>query len=659
MGDKLMEKFYFGFLLLLPLVFCSTIIDSVLLPRQILLTVFLLVVIFLLILQKKEIHFTVKTPIVYAAIGFLLLNFISFFQSTVAGESHAVFSKLMVLFSFFFVTTIVLYNNLIRLNQLIVALVIFGLLTLSFPLFELIQKTLNGGHLLKDVNIIKGNAANKNLLSSVLFLTLPFYFIGLQLGKKIKALSLLGIVSTLFVLATIRTRAALIAVFIFFTLLMCYKIKRRFVIKKRYFLVSGIGLLLVLVLSYNFYFESKITHLNSSSTEVGKRYIARLLDSKTLQSRVHFWENSMQMAKEHPMLGVGIGNWQIQFPKYGLNNFSEYTIVNGESTLQRPHNDFIWILCETGIVGLLAYLMIFGVIFYQLYALIRKATTPKEKWKFFFILSALAGYLVISFFDFPYERIEHQVLLMILFSIVVSAYFKTGPMSNKNQKSLIWVLLIPIGYSFLVSFSRLSGEQHAAKMYAAKNNKNWTETIYESQQAANYFYPIDNTSMPLTWYEGIAHFNENRIADSETCFEKAYQLTPYNIQVITNLASTYQLTGKVEKATELYHDALKISNNFDEAKLNLAALYFNKKEFDKAYATINEVKVNSKNPKYKTYLVPILNQKINSYLKTATNKTVVNNLIQNVKTKEALMQLFFDAKKNNIDFENYLAKAKF
>lgn len=659
MGDKQIEKLYFGFLLLLPVIFSTSIIDPVLIPRQILLTTFLLATIVSLIWQKKTILFPFKTPLFLAVAGFVLLNFISFYQSNVAGESHAVFSKLTVLFSFFLITTLLLYNNTIRLNQIVLAAILFGIISLLFSFFDIINKAQQGQHLLRQIEVIKGTSANKNLLSSILFLCLPFYFIGLQQGKTVRFLSIGAILSTLFVLVTVRTRVVLLACFIFFTLLVCYKIKERFAVKKRYFLISGIGFLLLLFGSYYYYFESKIAHLKSSSTDITQQYLYRLSDSKTLESRILFWENSLEMAKEHPILGVGLGNWQILFPKYGLNRFDDYATANGESTLQRPHNDFIWILCETGIPGLLAYLIIFGMVFYQLYWLIKKATESKEKWKFFFILSALFGYCVISFFDFPYERIEHQVIVMLLLAIVASAYSISFAHTTRNYKSWLWLLLIPIGYSLLVSFYRYKGEQHAVKMYAAKANKNWNESIYEAQKSNHYFYPLDNTSMPLTWYEGIGHFNENRTAESQTCFEKAYQLTPYNIQVITNLASTYQANGKIDEAVVLYNDALKISKEFDEAKLNLAALYYNKKDFDKAYSLINEIKVTSKNPKYQLYLVPILNHKINTYLKTATDKTVIDNLVKNVTTKEALLQLFFDAKKNKITFESYLAQAKF
>ena len=659
MGHKWIEKLYFGCLLLLPLVFCTTIVDPVLIPRQIFLTVFLFIVVVILILKKTELKFNFKTPIFYVFFGFVLLNFISFFHTTIAGETHTVFSRLILLFSFFLVTTVLLYNDIIKSSQLVIAAIAFGLITVSFPILEIIDKSLEGQHLFRQIELIKGSSANKNLLSSILFLCLPFYFIRLQQGVKTRFLSLFGLILTLTVLITIRTRAVLIAVFIYFILLICYKIKQRFSIKKLYFLFGGIAFFLLSFSTYFLYLKNKVANLNNPATDETQKYLSRLLNSGTFESRILFWKNSILMWQDNLLFGVGLGNWQIQFSKYGLNAFKDYAIINGENTLQRPHNDFIWILCETGILGLFAYLLIFGVIFYQLYSLIKNGKSSGEKWKFYFILSALVGYMIISFFDFPYERIEHQVIVMLLFAIVASAYLKNGIIKTKNYSSLLFILLIPIGYSFLVTLYRFNGEKHAVKMYVAKAQKNWNETIYESKKASSYFYRLDNTSMPLAWHEGIGHFNENRPEESQACFEKAYQLTPYNIQVITNLASTYQVTGKVDEAIVLYNDALKISNNFDEAKLNLAALYFNKKEYDKAYSTINEVEVSSKNPKYQTYLVTILNQKINTYLKTATDKNVVDNLVKNVTTREALLKLFFDAKKNNLDFETYLAQAKF
>jgi len=659
MGSKLIERFYIGFFVLLPLLFCNSIVDPVLLPRQILLSAFLLLLVVTLQLKKIVLPFRFTTPLFIVILSFLSLNLISFYQSGVISESHAVFSKLVLLFSFFTLTTLLLNNDILSFKKIVPGIILLGFISFSFSFYEIIEKSLNGQHLLRQVDIIKGNSANKNLLSSILFLCLPFYCIGLKENKTIRYLSIIGITATLFILVTIRTRAVLIACGLFFLLLFCYWLKQKFSIKKRSFLAAGFVFLGLLFSVYKGVFEDKIANLHSSSSNIIQQYLYRLFASETLKTRLQFWNNSIQMAKEHPIFGVGLGNWQLQFPKYGLNNFQSTEIINGINTLQRPHNDFIWILCETGILGVTAYLSLFGVIIYQLIQLIKRATEATEKWTFYFIFAAVISYLFIAFFDFPYERIEHQVVLMTLFAMVTSSYYKKDTNPITKRKPILLLCLLPIGYSFLVSFSRYNGEAHAVKMYIAKSNKDWPETVYEAKKATNYFYRIDNTTIPLSWYEGIGYFNQNQMEDSESCFYKAYQLNPYNIQVINNLASVYQVNGKTDEAVALYKEALVISNHFDEAKLNLAALYFNRKDFEQAYHTINEVTITTKNPKYNAYLVPILNQKINAFLKSCPNKEVVAKLVKNVTTKERLLQLFFDAKKAHLSFEAYCAQVTF
>ena len=79
------------------------------------------------------------------------------------------------------------------------------------------------------------------------------------------------------------------------------------------------------------------------------------------------WENSGEMIKENFVFGVGAGNWQVYFPKYGFDKFSVNEIKNGLTTYQRPHNDFLWILCETGIIGILAFVSIFIIISFLIY----------------------------------------------------------------------------------------------------------------------------------------------------------------------------------------------------------------------------------------------------------------------------------------------------
>jgi O-antigen ligase len=64
--------------------------------------------------------------------------------------------------------------------------------------------------------------------------------------------------------------------------------------------------------------------------------------------RLAHWQAALDMARAHPWLGVGIGNYAAAYPQYAL--------LNWPLSLGHAHNIYLNALAETGSVGLLAYL---------------------------------------------------------------------------------------------------------------------------------------------------------------------------------------------------------------------------------------------------------------------------------------------------------------
>lgn len=71
--------------------------------------------------------------------------------------------------------------------------------------------------------------------------------------------------------------------------------------------------------------------------------------------RLAHWQAGLAMADRHPWLGVGFGNYEAAYPDYALLNWPE--------ALGHAHNYYINLLAEVGIVGTLAYLLLWGAIF--------------------------------------------------------------------------------------------------------------------------------------------------------------------------------------------------------------------------------------------------------------------------------------------------------
>jgi O-antigen ligase len=64
--------------------------------------------------------------------------------------------------------------------------------------------------------------------------------------------------------------------------------------------------------------------------------------------RLAHWQAAYYMANAHPFIGVGLGNYETVYPEYGLPSWPR--------PLAHAHNDYLNLLAETGLIGLVAYL---------------------------------------------------------------------------------------------------------------------------------------------------------------------------------------------------------------------------------------------------------------------------------------------------------------
>jgi O-antigen ligase len=648
------DKAYILFLIALPFVFSNLIIEPYLLPRQLYITFFIVIISTRIIYSKKKISIiSYYSPISICVFGVLLFSIFSLYQSKVISESHEVFSKNLILFIFMLITIILLTNNLLRIKNIVIGIVSLNIIVIVSTFFQFYKNYFLHGKLFMGVDSVAAEFGNKNLLSSIVFLCFPFLFIGINLSKKTKYTSLFGILASTSILIVLRTRAVIIALIVFYLILIFSYLNKNHKIKKHFLLGFGIALSILITIIYKMFFENKIQNLHSSPIR-HQQYLFRLFSSDTFQSRIQFWKNSLEMFLENPFFGVGLGNWQVYFPKYGLNGLLDLNIIKSQSTCQRPHNDFLWILDEIGIFGFLFFCAIFIILIYQAVYLIKNHIDKSEKWNYVYLLSGLIGYLLISFFDFPLERIEHQILLTLLISIIVSEYtnFKSIKTYQISKLKILVIVLPIVFYSSIITIYQIIGQYHTVNIYHAKEKKNWSLVINEANLAKNYFYKLDTYSIPIDWYKGYALFSENKVQQSLNEFINAYKLNPYNIHVINNLASCYGKLGFHKSAIQLYKKALKISHNFEEAEINLAGVYYNIKDYDNAFTTIDKCNPETKNKNYKLFLAPILQKKL-MLIFLKSNLSYKNQMF----TPKKLLQLYIDSKRKNITFEEYVIKS--
>ena len=96
------------------------------------------------------------------------------------------------------------------------------------------------------------------------------------------------------------------------------------------------------------------------------------------------------MFADHPVLGVGIGNYAAVYPAYALPRWSD--------PLGHAHNYYLNVAAETGLVGLAAYLVLWGAAFWQGWRAVR-AVGPAWRSVAAGLLGMLVALSVHNLFD--------------------------------------------------------------------------------------------------------------------------------------------------------------------------------------------------------------------------------------------------------------------
>lgn len=435
---------------------------------------------------------------------------------------------------------------------------------------------------------------HKNLYSSILFIKLFILLIG-YIKSENKKWSLIyfitGVLSVTMILI-LKTRAVYlgigVSVLIFIILNLIYNrsiFNKQVIIKTSIFILVSTATFFIITLS-------KPIKIN------------RELDSKTIRlestnERIALWKNTIDMIKEYPIKGVGAGNWQIEYPKF--NSYRINRMDSENVTFQRPHNDFLWTLSELGIVGIVLLGSIYGLVLWGSFQNLKDVQTNTEsKLETLILISCFVGYLSISFFDFPKERIEHIIYSHLVLVLLMLKLNQNNPWiipkyEIKHLKFIITGLLI---VNIVVGYYRIKGENHMRYAYVARGYSDWYRLIEECDKAKSIFYTVDPTSIPIDWYRGVANFTLENNSAALTDFLNAEKLNPNNANIQNNLGSAYEVNNNHEKAEQYYLQAIKLNPTFDEARLNLFVIYYNEKKYTEGLTLLKQCSPSERREQY-------------------------------------------------------------
>ena len=318
---------------------------------------------------------------------FLLVSLLSVFHAINITEAVFTFFRTVSVFAAVF-----MLFTLFRLNrgllQQTAILLSFLLLADSFTVLYGIIRFIVGQ--VSSIYDIQSVYTNKNILAAAVFLKLSasLWLIFFDHGWK-RYLGSASLFFGMLALFFLSTRTFYIGLALLTTTLLAYSALRYIMANdrapaKHFLQFSGWLLLSLCIFSLT---QHYLYPKDKDTWNYNKSVVSRVTEIKTEVSqarqpvgvRLSSWERTMKLIREHPLFGVGTGNWKIAVLKYENQERSDFHYM------LKNHNDFAEITAETGLPGGLLFV---SVIILIMFSFIKAAFDPakdSERLKMIFI----------------------------------------------------------------------------------------------------------------------------------------------------------------------------------------------------------------------------------------------------------------------------------
>lgn len=436
---------------------------------------------------------------------------------------------------------------------------------------------------------ISGPFENRNVLASFLVFTMPVSagFLFEKISKKLKIMVGLVAIITLIALIYTRTRGAwvgFIGAMAFFAgaKLMAEgemkKIFKSLFSKKSLIIISLMVICLGLLIRYDYRKRGSFT----------KKFLS-IADLKNPATRHRFvmWHTGIDIIKEHPLLGTGIGTFKKIHLKYQSKYLRTKKYGRFKGLSRFIHNDYLEITANTGILGLGTFLWLIVTIYWT--GLKRLKQISKSKYSpnlLIIILSSLTAVLIHSFFHYSFYLPTTSMLFWLWLGLLNTGGTKLEKTKENIHPSIIRQSAIVVITIFLLLWVT---KPFIASLYFDR------ATYYHMSGDYKNAIAMHKKSIEFNPRDEKAHNNLGNVyrdiglyREALKEYERALKINPYSVEAHNNLGILYVNRGLYDEAIKEYMLAIEINPNLAGVHNNLGNTYAKKGLYDKALKAYQE-----------------------------------------------------------------------
>lgn len=427
-------------------------------------------------------------------------------------EGLAVWNRwIVVLLASVLCSAFLLYENK-TLKALIVTTIVIAIINvLSCIIFYYVFDV----HISQRNNLkLNGFYGNKNIFAVAFLFKLPFlYYAFMRYKGFIKWISLVLVFMIAFCLVILSTRSSFIGLIFHAVILLVYGVYSILKVNRSKKAILGFVLPVLAIgcgfFSGNRFIEYNYEHFAAKNVKnnysVDERF--KSIADGNSKGRLLIWKNTVEIIKEKPLSGYGVGNHKLAIMKVECAKKHDYIVSD------HAHNDFLEMFSELGIFGCLIYVLTY--VFAAIYSL--KQMFAKGVNELFRLRAMVGGTIILTYmndamFNFPLERADCQIYLAIGLALLISNHIKI----KKNQKEglpkpcLVTLLVLVVPVFILETTHCYSSIMQKHRIKQHNGDKSITLTAEQWDRRTPKFPNIDESTHPRAVNIAERYANEKK-----------------------------------------------------------------------------------------------------------------------------------------------------
>ncbi len=301
----------------------------------------------------------------------------------------------------------------------------------------------------------------------------------------------------------------------------------------------------------------------------------------SVQQRVDTYKVVWEIVKDHPWLGIGLGQLGVEVPLYQSKPWAPGDYSSHPYTYtEHAHNEFLQFWAEGGLPGLLLFLAVLAAFAWVVGRFLRNPESKNEDKELLMgVTGGLVALMVQSVSNFP---------LQVAPTAVLFGLFLAAPLALRKTAQVPAPISVPVAQRVVLvlvaSLTAIIGLRAVGASIAFRDTVG-ESNVGHGQLAAEYgarlvsFSPMN----PKAWNAYAKALEVAKQPDQAyQAYQKALDLNPNYVENILPMADIRVQQGRFAEAVDLCRQALAITPNYAAMLWPLAVSQFELKQYDES-----------------------------------------------------------------------------